>query len=283
MASLFWATNAGALPLRAPALTGDSTTTISYQGRLADSAGNPITSSGVAMQFRLYDVDTGGAPLWEETHAAVPVEDGLFHVLLGSTNPIPVSLLASNSALWLGITVGSDSEMTPREQIASVPYAMVASKLAGEGITTDQIADGAVTSAKLEHAGPHIPITPDENGLVKLAVMRQDDTTDSYKDSQVILTGWGFVRGDGDNLFTSKTVNFGVSFAGKPVVVATIAGFKDNSDPTNIGDVEPGVADPVDYAVIAHRSSATSFKVTAFHASRAQIPSNRRILFSWIA
>jgi len=33
---LLWATSAGALPFRAPALAGDSTTTISYQGRLAD-------------------------------------------------------------------------------------------------------------------------------------------------------------------------------------------------------------------------------------------------------
>ena len=122
-----------AAPLRAPALTSDSTTTISYQGRLADSSGDPVTTSGVGMQFRLYNTDTGGSPLWEETHAAVPVEDGLFHVLLGSTNPIPVSLLANNNTLWLGITVGSDSEMVPREQIASVPYAMVAGHLAARG------------------------------------------------------------------------------------------------------------------------------------------------------
>ena len=131
--AVLFAQQAGALPMRAPMLAGDSTTTISYQGRLADSSGDPVTTSGVGMQFRLYNTDTGGSPLWEETHAAVPVEDGLFHVLLGSTNPIPVSLLANNSTLWLGITVGSDSEMTPREQIASVPYAMVASQLASRG------------------------------------------------------------------------------------------------------------------------------------------------------
>jgi len=136
VAGLLWATSAGALPFRAPTLAGDSTTTISYQGRLADSSGNPVTTSGVGMQFRLYNTDTGGSPLWEESHTAVPVEDGLFHVLLGSTNPIPVSLLANNSTLWLGITVGSDSEMTPREQIASVPYAMVAGQLAGETFHT---------------------------------------------------------------------------------------------------------------------------------------------------
>ena len=149
MGGLLWATSAGALPFRAPALAGDSTTTISYQGRLADSSGNPVTTSGVGMQFRLYNTDTGGSPLWEESHTAVPAEDGLFHVLLGSTNPIPVSLLASNSTLWLGITVGSDSEMTPREQIASVPYAMIASTVADGSVTTSKIADGSVTDSKL--------------------------------------------------------------------------------------------------------------------------------------
>jgi hypothetical protein len=34
---LLWVTSAGALPFRAPALAGDSTTTISYQGCLANS------------------------------------------------------------------------------------------------------------------------------------------------------------------------------------------------------------------------------------------------------
>jgi hypothetical protein len=90
------------------------------------------------MQFRLYNVNVGGSPLWSETQAAVPVEGGLFHVLLGSTTPIPVALLASNNALWLGITVGADSEMTPREPLASVPYAMVAQTLAG-GVTANSL------------------------------------------------------------------------------------------------------------------------------------------------
>jgi len=149
VAGLLWASNAGALPLRAPMLASDSTTTISYQGRLADSSGDPVTTSGVGMQFCLYDTDTGGAPLdgWCENHTAVPVEDGLFHVLLGSTNPIPASLLSDNSTLWLGITVGADSEMTPREQIASVPYAMIAST----------VADGSITEAKLASGLSLIP------------------------------------------------------------------------------------------------------------------------------
>ena len=160
---LLWASSVGALPFRAPSLAGNSTTTISYQGRLADSAGNPITTSGIGMQFCLYDTDVGGSPLddWCENHPSVPVEDGLFSVLLGSINPIPVSTLAGHSTLWLGITVGSDSEMRPREQVASVPYAMIASTVADGSITTVKIADGAVTTSKLSGTtiGTDLPLS----------------------------------------------------------------------------------------------------------------------------
>ena len=65
VAGLLWANNVGALPLRAPAAAGTSTGTIAYQGRLADADGNPITNT-VNMIFRLYEVATGGVPLWEE-------------------------------------------------------------------------------------------------------------------------------------------------------------------------------------------------------------------------
>ncbi len=116
--------SAAAGPFTAPRLPSSSATTISYQGRLANSAGQPITAT-VAIQFRLYDTNIGGAPLWNETQAAVPVENGLFHVLLGSNTPIPLSVLAANTTVWLGITVGGDTEMTPREQIASAPYSMI--------------------------------------------------------------------------------------------------------------------------------------------------------------
>ena len=160
--AVLFAQQAGALPFRAPMLAGDSTTTISYQGRLADSNGNPVTTSGVGMQFRLYNTDTGGSSLWEEPHTAVPVEDGLFHVLLGSTAPIPVSLLANNSTLWLGITVGADSEMRPLEQIASVPYAMIASTVPDGAVTTEKIADEAVTQAKL---GSDVSLEPPDGSI----------------------------------------------------------------------------------------------------------------------
>ena len=66
VAGLLWASNAGALPLRSTKYAVSSSTgTIAYQGRLADSAGAPLTGT-YNMIFRLYDVAAGGASLWEE-------------------------------------------------------------------------------------------------------------------------------------------------------------------------------------------------------------------------
>ncbi|MFQ5342718.1 MAG: hypothetical protein ACE5F6_14340, partial [Anaerolineae bacterium] len=79
VAGLLWATNAGALPLRIPSAAGTSTGTIAYQGRLADSAGNPLTGT-YGIVFRLYDVASGGTPLWMEQWTGsngVKVSDGL--------------------------------------------------------------------------------------------------------------------------------------------------------------------------------------------------------------
>ena len=115
-----------AAPLIAP--SAPSACLISYQGRLADAEGNPITGK-VNIEFRLYDVPTGGVPLWEEFWTggnAVDVSDGLFSVMLGSINDTLCSAIEGRDELYLGITVGTDSEMEPRVQLGSVPFAMVA-------------------------------------------------------------------------------------------------------------------------------------------------------------
>jgi len=88
------------------------------------------------MEFRLYDVPTGGVPLWEEfwTGAnSVAVSDGLFNVMLGSIDNTLASSIEGQDELHLGITVGSDSEMTPRVQLGSVPFAMNAGWVGDRG------------------------------------------------------------------------------------------------------------------------------------------------------
>jgi hypothetical protein len=122
-----------AAPSQSPSAT--STSTISYQGRLADSAGNPLTDK-YNMEFRLYDVPTGGVPLWTEMWTganAVDVSDGLFNVMLGSIDNTLALSIENHDELYLGITVGTDSEMAPRVQLGSVPFAMVAGQIGNRG------------------------------------------------------------------------------------------------------------------------------------------------------
>ncbi|MBN1656954.1 MAG: hypothetical protein JXA93_01060 [Anaerolineae bacterium] len=128
-----------------------STTTISYQGRLADSTGNPLT--GVYnMEFRIYPDPLTTAYLWEEFWTggnAVEVSDGLFNVMLGSINSSLAGVIQGHDELYLGITVGADSEMVPRVQLGSVPFSMQALTVPDGSITTAKLANDAVTSAKI--------------------------------------------------------------------------------------------------------------------------------------
>ncbi len=92
---------------------------LSYQGRLADTEGNPVPDSLYAVSFRLYAAPSGGTPLWEEEQG-VQTRDGLFTVLLGSVTPI--GSVPDAGTLYLGMQVGA-SELTPRLRIASAAYA----------------------------------------------------------------------------------------------------------------------------------------------------------------
>ena len=136
------------------AATTTSTSTISYQGRLADSGGNPLTGM-YNLEFRIYDVPSVGTPLWEAFWTggnSVQVSDGLFNVMLGSIETDLAASIEGYDELYLGITVDTDAEMEPRVQLGSVPFAMSAQSLVGQ-VTTEQIEDGAVTTGKLDIVG----------------------------------------------------------------------------------------------------------------------------------
>ena len=129
---------------------------LSFQGRLTDSSNNPITVA-TDMRFILYnDIEasmSAGAQLWEEQRY-VPSgdagidQDGIFAVLLGTETPIPASVFTENANLWLGVTVLQDPEMTPRQQIATVGYALNSETLQGHPLaqrtnTADEATMGA--------------------------------------------------------------------------------------------------------------------------------------------
>lgn len=61
--------------------------------------------------------------------------------MLGSVTPIPQAVITGNSNLYLGSTVGTDNEMTPRVQLGSVPFATQALTVPDGSNTESKLAD----------------------------------------------------------------------------------------------------------------------------------------------
>jgi hypothetical protein len=102
---------------------------VAQQGRLLNSDGTAVTVP-VTLTFALYSSATGAAALWTESQTITP-DDGYFAVQLGSGTPFPAGLW-DGSAKYLGLKVNDDVEMTPREAIMAVPYALVANDVIGD-------------------------------------------------------------------------------------------------------------------------------------------------------
>lgn len=113
--------------------------TMNYQAKLLDVDGNPVPNGTYQIMFRLYDAPSGGTQLWSASSSAlsVTVQNGLFTVLLGDTSAsggLQNSLSGvdwNSDSLYLGVKVGSDSEMVPRKRLSSVPQAFNAAALQG--------------------------------------------------------------------------------------------------------------------------------------------------------
>jgi len=207
LAGLLFAQNLGVLSLfAAPNAQTASTGTIAYQGRLADAGGNALTDT-VNMSFRLYSAASGGASLWEEQWTgttSLQVSDGLFNVMLGSVSPIPQDVITGNSNLFLGITVGTDGEMSPRVQLGSVPFAT-------QALT---VPDGSITVEKLS---AEIAIPAIQSGRVARSVNN---------------SGWTLNEGSGARTFTVP-ITFAQPFGTSPKVVVSLAHTDINPDTNN--------------------------------------------------
>lgn len=130
----------------------------SYQGRLINGSGTTLPDGTYTVRFRLYGSATGGTHVWEETKS-VTLRKGVFASQLGlpaneGGNPFATGLFSQR--LWLGITVGNNAEMTPRQELGAAPFALgvtagaiSSSSLANNSVTTAKLADGSVTTAKL--------------------------------------------------------------------------------------------------------------------------------------
>lgn len=94
---------------------------VRYQGQAVDNKGVPLEGP-YTLTFRLYDAATGGAKLWEEQQTGIPLSGGYFSVLLGEKTSL--ATMDWSQPRWLSVQVNTDPELTPRQQITSVPLAV---------------------------------------------------------------------------------------------------------------------------------------------------------------
>lgn len=102
----------------------------SYQGRLTDSLGNPLSGT-VDLEFRVYqDFGSSWVVHWTELHTEVPLTNGLFTVELGKEVPFPDNMLGY-SGLRLGVSVNGDDWRDISQPLTSVPYSSRTETISG--------------------------------------------------------------------------------------------------------------------------------------------------------
>jgi hypothetical protein len=147
--------------------------TFSYQGTLRNANGT-LANGNFTIRLRLYNQPTGSSALHDETFSSVVVRDGIFTVVVGDGGTPIGGTVFNNAQLYLGITVNSDSELTPRQRLHPVPWAMQASTAQSAVTATNLAQGGGVPNlVKLGNAGlsevAFLPnngkITNDANGL----------------------------------------------------------------------------------------------------------------------
>ncbi|MCD4813763.1 hypothetical protein K8S19_08745 [bacterium] len=99
----------------------DIPNTLNYQGRLMDSAHQPVAKGNYSVTFRLYTAESGGTMVWEEAQT-VTASNGYFNTVLGGSSALSPALF--DQALWMAIQISDKSEMTPRQKLGAAPYAM---------------------------------------------------------------------------------------------------------------------------------------------------------------
>lgn len=125
---------------------------VRYQAQLTDDAGVPL-SGDHNLVLSIHDAPSGGALLWSESRNEDLVA-GAVDILLGEVNPLPPTVFAGPDR-WLEVSVDG-AELTPRQRLASLPFAHVAGRL--DDHTLADVLD------RSSHTGTQAPATISPQG-----------------------------------------------------------------------------------------------------------------------
>lgn len=116
------------------------TDSIYFSGLLTNETGEPITSK-TDVYFRLYETAQGGNSIYTGRcigeEGITPDHAGKFNIRLGQNckmNKIPKSIFETKSTVYLGVQIGSNPELSPRQPISTVGYSRDSAHLNGRSV-----------------------------------------------------------------------------------------------------------------------------------------------------
>jgi len=199
---------------------------INYQGKLTDKAGKPVADGTYSVTFRIYDAESAGTLLWEETQS-VSIQKGIFSVLLGGVTALN---LAFDVPYWLEIKVGNEV-MSPRQRMASVGYAFTAQNankaqdaatVGTVGISTTPMANKLLpldSNAKLPSTV--LPLKVYDSGWFAVSPGSKTTLNHNLGTTKLLILIYGSTSANGSNAFTTHAFNDGGY--GKGIIVDSIS------------------------------------------------------------
>jgi hypothetical protein len=154
VAAALLATFVGAAPT--PGSAQSVPLALPYVGQLSYQAGGPVNGN-VAVEASLFESATGGDAIWGPTFiGVVPVTSGrLSFVLTGGTPLALEDAVSGGGPLWLEIVLDG-TPMLPRQQVLSVPFALLShdsANLGGMPPTAFATQGGPINAASLSIGG----------------------------------------------------------------------------------------------------------------------------------
>lgn len=164
---------------------------LGIQGIVKKADGSATPDGNYSMTFRLYDAEEGGTVLWTEVQSAVPVSSGLYSAVLGSVTNLN---LPFDKEYYLGIRIGTASEMSPRLSLTTAPYA-----LSLRGSTNAFPTSGGVGIGTLSPASGYQMHVLNTSGVCKQAIEGSTESKLEIKKGASRTASIGF--GTADNIF----------------------------------------------------------------------------------
>ena len=142
---------------------------LTYQGRVLDTNGTPVTDADLPMKFFLYDTAAGGVCVWSNSSStcdgdtpastinkSVPLTTGLFTQNLGDTGDafaaIPDAVFADDASVYLEVIINGET-LSPRKLMSAVPYALNAQSLDGIDSTGFLASTGDTATGIYDYTG----------------------------------------------------------------------------------------------------------------------------------